>query len=116
MNTQEEATGRVMSVTRWRLCFDRAGHGQQTITWPDRTCQGDMRAVFGNDGKLTLSDTERCHAGHNFLRREFFVCERISDNEASRRSHECRRPGKRRSTTRPFYAMIRPAPRRSPRS
>ena len=69
MNTQEEATGRVMSVTRWRLCFDRAGHGQQTITWPDRTCQGDMRAVFGNDGKLTLSDTERCHAGHNFLRR-----------------------------------------------
>ena len=84
MSTQEEATGRVRQVTRWRLCFDRAGHGRQSISWSDsRSRQGSMRAAFADNSKLKLTDTERCNGTGVVLRMGRFECERISDNEAN---------------------------------
>ena len=41
LSTVDERTHLVRKVSEWKLCFDRSGHGQQSISYPDiATCHG----------------------------------------------------------------------------
>lgn len=83
MNTVDEATRHTHHVKSWKLCFDRSGHGQQTILWEDGSqCKGPLAAKFTDDNQLTLTDTERCALPHSFLYRGQSQCRRESDVEA----------------------------------
>ena len=86
MNTRMIETGQIFSVENWQICFDRAGHGRQTIRWNDGVrCTGPATATFANDNDLVMTDLERCRSdtGGRFVFRGKFACTRISDNEAT---------------------------------
>ena len=83
LNTRNEASGEVEAVREWRLCFDRSGHGRQTIVWNGGgTCDGSLSANFSDEGQLRLADAANCSGPGKNLRRGTFVCRRIDDEEA----------------------------------
>ena len=83
LTTRNETTGEVERVQEWRLCFDRGGHGRQTIRWSSgRTCTGPMAAGFSGE-ELRLTDTDHCAGPLTTLRRGLFECQRVNDAEAT---------------------------------
>lgn len=83
LHLEDVVTAEPWPIREWRMCYDRAGAGRQTIFWRDgRSCTGRTRAAFDNDGHVTLTDVERCTGSGRDVRTGVFVCERISDSEA----------------------------------
>ncbi|KAA5612179.1 hypothetical protein F1189_10980 [Rhodovastum atsumiense] len=84
MRTIDMKTRVVNEVRDWKLCFDRSGHGQQTVSWGDGdVCQGSLRASFAEGGKLTLTDAEHCTGPGKGLVLGQTECRRDSDFEAT---------------------------------
>jgi hypothetical protein len=82
MQTTEIGTGKKRSVREWTLCFDRSGHGKQTIIWDDDArCENELSARFNGGDRLGLSDKRNC-AGTRSLVLTDSNCQRISDSEA----------------------------------
>lgn len=69
-------------VSSWRMCFDGAGRGAQTITLEDgRRCTGPLGASFNGDALLVTEPTECAGPGLNLSRSER-LCRRLGDTEA----------------------------------
>jgi hypothetical protein len=83
MQVSDDATGQALPVASWRLCFDRSGQGNQTVTLQNGgRCVGPVTAVFVGDRLVTTA--ERC-MGPGFggdLGRTQENCTRLSDTEA----------------------------------
>jgi hypothetical protein len=83
MTVRQEPSGIVRPVATWRICFDSAGNGTQTITLVDgSSCTGPLRATFRDELMVTLAD--RCLGpgfDRGFVRSEQ-DCSRVSDAEA----------------------------------
>ena len=72
-----------VSVRSWRLCFNRAGSGEQNLQLEDqRRCRGPLVAAFSPDQSLRVTLPAPC-AGEG-LRTQYaeLRCRRVSDTEA----------------------------------
>jgi hypothetical protein len=92
MVVRSVATGRPLSVANWRLCFDRAGHGTQTITLREGgRCTGSVQATF--DDERVLMRATRCTGPGFFFVRSQQDCTRTSDEEATCIGRDLEGPG-----------------------
>ncbi|MDD2877301.1 MAG: hypothetical protein PHT60_11555 [Acidiphilium sp.] len=65
------------------VCFDRSGVGEQTVTLSNGTsCSGPLRANFGPDHKLIVTEPARCTGPGNIIYTSRWVCTRTSVNQA----------------------------------
>lgn len=81
MRVHDIATDQSRSVASWRICFDRNGRGNQTITLTDgRQCRGPLDARFA--GARVQMEAARCTGSFNFVRGTQ-DCTRLSDAEAT---------------------------------
>jgi hypothetical protein len=84
MVTKVIATGEVEPVTEWKICFDRAGRGHQSIVWSNgQRCQNPLRAEFRPDNTVHIRDLERCRGPGFFFVRGEATCHQVSETEAS---------------------------------
>ena len=100
MAIHDEATNRMLPVASWRICFDQAGHGTQTLTLQDGgRCTGSVQATFA--GERMLMRAGRCTGpgfGSGFVRSEQ-DCTRSSDQEANCFGRDLEGPGVGRGTS-----------------
>lgn len=77
-------TGAVRRVASWQVCFDRAGHGRQTLTFDDgQSCSGPMSGAFGDQGRLMLRDAGNVPCADNtFIYERHMTCERTDGAHA----------------------------------
>jgi hypothetical protein len=98
MSTHDVNTGQTNPVKEWTVCFDRQGHGQQTVVWGDGVrCQGKLQAQFNADDTLNIHESEPCKAGPPSGRGLIpadWMCRRQSDSEATCSRTELEGPGK----------------------
>jgi hypothetical protein len=92
MAVHNMTTDRVLPVVSWRICFDRNGTGEQTMTLQNGgRCIGPVRASF--DGNRMITRAARCTGpGLDFVRSEQ-DCTRVSDDEASCIGRDLEGPG-----------------------
>jgi hypothetical protein len=97
MATRELRTGEIHSVRDWQICFDRQGHGRETILWSDGArCENPLRAQFNPDNTVRIRDLQRCSGTRSLVLGDW-VCQRISENEASCPRTDLEGPGAGRS-------------------
>jgi hypothetical protein len=80
-----EGTGRLRTVTEWRLCLDANGAGEQTLAFDDGTqCSGPTQGSFDDQGQLVLTDTARitCDDGM-YIYERVATCQRSPDGTAA---------------------------------
>ncbi|WP_431282628.1 hypothetical protein ACQW02_25020 [Humitalea sp. 24SJ18S-53] len=81
--TRDVRTGRINTVRAWRVCFDRAGQGRQTLTFDNgAVCEGPARGSF--EGRNLLIDDVsdlQCN-DQSYIFRRISRCERANDTRA----------------------------------
>jgi len=71
-------------VEQWQMCFDRSGHGHQSMKWTSGlSCEGGLQASFIGGGHLAIRDTERCHGDQNSFYMGTSECDRVDDRHAN---------------------------------
>lgn len=77
-----EARTQSSKLQSWRMCFDGAGAGQQTMVTEDgRRCEGPLAASFDGASTLLVTEPARCR-GSLSMNRSTRSCQRVSDSEA----------------------------------
>ena len=76
-----EARTKSSKLQSWRMCFDGAGAGQQTMVTEDgRRCEGPLAASF-DGATLLVTEPANCRGSLQMVR-STRSCQRISDTEA----------------------------------
>ena len=58
LTLQVQATGELIHVKSWEVCFSSDGHGSQTMEFTSGVqCQGGVIAAFSDDATLRIDDT-----------------------------------------------------------
>lgn len=79
-------TGEVFNTENWQMCFDENGYGTQRLAFDEGglTCEGDVRAQFGQNGQLVVVDQGNvpCNNG-TAIDRRILNCQRLPDGTAA---------------------------------
>jgi hypothetical protein len=98
MTTREIATGRVLDVAEWSMCFDRVGTGRQTLVLTSgERCEGPLRASFAQN-RMLINEPAECTGPTRTLTLGRYSCERQSDTVADCERTELSGPTPGRST------------------
>lgn len=98
MATREIATGRVLDVAEWRMCFDRSGTGRQSLVWNDgERCEGPLQASFAQS-RMLIAEPAQCVGASRTLVVGRYSCERQSDTVADCERTDLSGPNAGRST------------------
>lgn len=81
--TRDVRTGRVNTVRAWRVCFDRAGQGRQTLTFDNgAVCEGPARGSFEGRNLLIDDVSDLQCDDQSYIYRRISRCERANDSRA----------------------------------
>ncbi len=88
-STRDVRTGQLSRVSTWRMCFDRTGHGRQTLTYDNgASCEGTVTGSFAEGGLRISDDADVACSNQTRIFRRDAICERRSDSRAECQSRQ----------------------------
>ena len=94
--TRDAQTGQIRQVKTWEVCFDGAGHGQQTLAFDDgKSCKGPMLGSFDDQDQLLLQDTGNLPCeGSFYIYERHITCARVDPEHAKCNSFQSETGGR----------------------